>query len=119
MGRGRSGHRLQGPGTITPCAAALAIVSNTIEITGNNNRSFTDLIISSLANSQKFNHLARTGVPGAAAALGWWSIERAKVQALAKPIELFYGRTALPPSVRKAYGFPTLGPSQKATPSSF
>jgi hypothetical protein len=66
MGRGGLGQRSHGPGTITPWAAAVAAIENNSETDSSNSRSFKSLMISSLAHTQKFTHLAqgKNGLPG-------------------------------------------------------
>src|SRR5258706_3106825 len=56
MGRGGRGQRSQGPGTITPCAAAVVTIENRTEIERSSNRSFRTFIFSSLVCA-KVTHL--------------------------------------------------------------
>jgi hypothetical protein len=68
IGRGGRGQRSQGPGTITPWAAAVAAIENNTEIDRSSIRSFKAFIISS-QTIRKVNL-------GAATTRGWWLIER-------------------------------------------
>lgn len=82
-GRGGPGQRLQGPGTIMPCAAALAALANNSPTDSSKNRSFKGLIISSLTTRKSLPTLLS-------------GIERGRVPALARFIETVTGICSSP-----------------------